>query len=156
MNADSNGLNADELYDAAWSDDIARIDALVEAGIPIDGIGRYGFPALYGAIENTSERAMFRLLDHGASVHLYCGTDAWTPLSHAVEFAVLCVTDNVHTDVPIRAVKALCERGASPHVRAGPLGCSPMQYAQSLAAQNITREIGVTLLRIFGKFAEPL
>ena len=140
---------ADELYDAAWRDDVARIDELLNAGTPVDAVSEHGLPALHAAIENSSERAVERLLYRGASVNRYAGTDNWSPLSHAVEDAVLCATDNVTDKLPTHLIQVLCERGASPEVSAKPLKCSPFKYAELLAAQTITRDIGLQLLAIF-------
>jgi hypothetical protein len=145
---------ADQLYDAAWREDATRVRELLQAGVPVDAVSSHGFPALYAAIEN-GHTVVDLILDHGASVHSYAGSSGWSPLSHAVESVVLCVTDRVPDAVPplMRVIESLCRRGVSPDEPAKPLGVyiSPRAYAQQLFPDEATRGIASKLLQIFSQ-----
>ena len=62
-----------ELADAARSSDIAKIDKLVRAGVPVNGIGREGFRPLHWALLGKSPEGLKRLLELGADPNAEIG-----------------------------------------------------------------------------------
>ena len=141
---------ANALFDSAFHDDVTRVTELLDAGTPIDAVGDRGLPALYAAIENDATAAMRLLLDRGASVHQYAGSEDWKPLSHAVEGAVLYALDGTTPKtLQTSVIELLCELGASPDVVGSPLHTTPRKYAELLATEPSAEAVGRELLAIF-------
>lgn len=63
----------EELRKAAGAGDLARVDALLAAGVPVDAPGRYGQTPLYFAAENGHLAVARRLVERGANVNVRDG-----------------------------------------------------------------------------------
>jgi hypothetical protein len=142
--------DADVLFEAAWRNDTASIVKLLDEGTDINAAEERGLPALCAAIENLSYDGFVLLLSRGANPHSYGNVGNWTPLAHAVEYVVLCQTDNVKSGVEplIAIIELLIKRGADPSSVGGPLKMSPLEYGERLR-QGSTRELADRLLRLF-------
>ncbi len=73
------------LREAARQGDLARVDALLAAGVPVDAAARHGQTALYYAAERGHLEVVRRLVERGADVNATERFFGWAPLVMALQ-----------------------------------------------------------------------
>jgi hypothetical protein len=118
-----------QLAVAAQVGNVKKIDALIAAGVDVNGKGKYGITSLFSVLQTENKKGFEALLDHGANPN-----NIWTNGLTLMNQIACCASDPYF-------MKAALKHGGNPNLVAPRNGKTPL-----IAAITVTGKVNIPVL----------